>query len=170
MPEAAMPIKPLVLMLEHNVEEGEYVPNVSKEELAKMLNLDVHQLNFDFEEEVANINPFEPKDYCYKKQSDADNYDELIIEDRSDDEERGESEKYKGTGSDSFPSYEEMYSQLNDDLIKERVAEDLREGKIPKSMSKEQIAEARKSWFKIIPRPRKFRRTLAFFTRDKDVR
>ena len=52
---------------------------------------------------------------------------------------------YSGDGSDSFPSFEDMYNQLNEDLLKEKVKETVREGKVPKPMTKEEIAEAKKS-------------------------
>ncbi|MFS7966806.1 hypothetical protein Hanom_Chr09g00778161 [Helianthus anomalus] len=53
------------------------------------------------------------------------------------------------------------------ELLKRKIEEKVK-GVSPR-MSKEEVLEARKTWFKPTPKERKFRRPLAFFTRNPDV-
>ena len=132
------------------------------------MEVEVESLDFDFEE-VVNIDPFEPKDYVYKRNVEVDDYDRVIVEDwDSDDEGADQKAKYVGQNNEVFPTFEEMCKQLDEEQLKEKIVEALYKGSVPVPMTKEQNDEAKKSWFKLLPRERKFRRPLAYFTRNKD--
>ncbi|XP_022026769.1 protein PFC0760c-like [Helianthus annuus] len=125
---------------------------------------DENSFEFDFEEELNSINIAKPDDYVFNYIPEADNYDNVVVEYDSDDE----ITKYSGEGTDDFPTFQEMFDEETQNLLKRKIEETTKDGVSPR-LSKDEIREARKTWFKLMAKERKFRRPLAFFTRNPDV-
>ncbi|MFS7996776.1 hypothetical protein Hanom_Chr12g01133811 [Helianthus anomalus] len=70
----------------HDVEEGEFVHNYTREEITQMMGVDEHSFKFDFEEELNNIDISEPEEYVFKNIPEANDFDKVVVEDDSDDE------------------------------------------------------------------------------------
>ncbi|XP_035834085.1 protein PFC0760c-like [Helianthus annuus] len=129
----------MIIYLCHDVKEGEFVYNYTKEEIAKMCGIDDERFEFNFEEELMNIDITKPDDYVSNHVQQADDYDEVIIEDDPD----NELPKYSGEDTDDFPMFTEKYAHEADDLVKSKIEERIKDGESPR-LSKDQIREARK--------------------------
>ncbi|KAJ0742887.1 hypothetical protein HanPI659440_Chr10g0369291 [Helianthus annuus] len=71
---------PKVIYLTHDVEEGELVENWSRSDMLDALDLRDENLQFDIEDEVPEGSD---KDYVFKHVEDADNFDDVVVEDDS---------------------------------------------------------------------------------------
>ncbi|MFS7918978.1 hypothetical protein Hanom_Chr03g00207501 [Helianthus anomalus] len=61
-----------------------------------------------------------------------------------------------------------MFAENTDEVLRRKVEERVKEGVHPK-LSREELLEARKHWCRAMPKERKFKRSLAFFTRQPDA-
>ncbi|MFS8008231.1 hypothetical protein Hanom_Chr14g01270271 [Helianthus anomalus] len=100
----------------------------------------------------------------FKYIPEADDYNNVVVEDDSDDE----IAKYYGEGTNDFSTFQEMFNEETQNLWKRKIDEMTKDDLSPR-LSKDEIRKAWKTWFKLMPKERKFRRPLAFFTRNPDV-
>ncbi|MFS7911603.1 hypothetical protein Hanom_Chr02g00120091 [Helianthus anomalus] len=156
--------KPVTLYLCHDVEEGEFIHNYAREEIMEMMGINDESFKFDFEKELDVINPDEPESYVFKYIPEANDLDNVVVEDNSDSD-NNEPYRYSGEGSEDFPTFKELFSVNSEDLLYRKVEERVCEEGEPSTMSKEYLREARKKWFRKMPKERKFKRMLAFFMR-----
>ncbi|MFS8035120.1 hypothetical protein Hanom_Chr17g01589321 [Helianthus anomalus] len=111
--------KRLILRLEHDVEEGEILHTYTQVEIIKMMVIEDSEFNFDFEEELNKFDINHQPEYQYKYVEDADNYDKVELEDCIDDDQS----KNVNVDTSSFPTLAELFSQANEDELKRKVAE-----------------------------------------------
>ncbi|MFS7960794.1 hypothetical protein Hanom_Chr08g00707201 [Helianthus anomalus] len=100
-------------------------------------------------------------EYVFKMVDDADNFNDVVIEDDSDSDHE-EQLHYSGRDSD-FPTFTELFKTHNEDNLKRQIVEKLGEEGIPRKLSKEELREEHKKWFKPMLGERKFKRPLKFF-------
>ncbi|MFS7996996.1 hypothetical protein Hanom_Chr12g01136531 [Helianthus anomalus] len=74
----------------------------SREELMEMMGINDESFKFDFEEELEKINPNEPESYVFKDVSDANDFNNFVMEDDTDSD-NYELFRYPGEGSEDFP-------------------------------------------------------------------
>ncbi|MFS7897022.1 hypothetical protein Hanom_Chr13g01213031 [Helianthus anomalus] len=153
----------LILRLEHNVEEGEILYTYTLAEIIKMMHVDENEFEFDFEEELNNFDINQQPEYQYKYVEDADNYEKVEVEDWSD-EDQSES---INVDTSSFPTLAKFFSQANEDELRRKVAESVK-NKIFSEMSKDEQREERKKWFRK-DTERMFKLPLKYYKRDKEV-
>ncbi|XP_035843913.1 FK506-binding protein 5-like [Helianthus annuus] len=153
----------LILRLEHDVEEGEILHTYTRAEIVKMMVIEESDFNFDFEEELNKFDINQQPEYQYKYVEEADNYDKVEIEEWSEDD---QSENVN-VDTSSFPTLAEFFSQENEDELRRKVAESVK-NKSFQEMSKEEQREERKKWFRK-DTERKFKRPLQYYRSDKDV-
>ncbi|MFS8018415.1 hypothetical protein Hanom_Chr15g01391811 [Helianthus anomalus] len=129
----------LILRLEHDVEEGEILHTYTRAEIVKMKVIDDSKFNFDFEEELKKFDINKQPEYQYKYVEDADNYDRVEVEDCSD------KDQYENVNVDtsSFPTLAELFSQANEDELRRKVIESVK-NKSFQEMSKDEKREERK--------------------------
>ncbi|KAJ0539150.1 hypothetical protein HanHA300_Chr08g0283091 [Helianthus annuus] len=144
----------LILRLEHGVEEGEILHTYMLAEIIKITHVDENEFKFDFEEELNKFDINQQPEYQYKYVEDADNYDRVEVEDWSD-EEHSESVH---VDTSNFPTLAEFFSQANEDELRRKVAESVK-NKSFSEMSKDEQREERKKWFRK-DSERKFKRPL----------
>ncbi|MFS7977640.1 hypothetical protein Hanom_Chr10g00906391 [Helianthus anomalus] len=68
--------RPKTIYLCHDTEEGEFVHNYTREEIAKLMGLKEDSFTFDFEQELNEIDPEQPEKYMFK---DIPDENDLII-------------------------------------------------------------------------------------------
>ncbi|MFS7904741.1 hypothetical protein Hanom_Chr01g00039591 [Helianthus anomalus] len=142
----------------------EFVHNYTKEEIVKMCGVDEETFEFDFEEELVNIEIDKRDEYEFTSILDVNDYDEVIVEDDSDEEPARHSSQY----TDNFPRFSEMFAHEADDIVLRKIEERIKDGESPR-LSQDEIKDVRKKWFKFLPSERKFRKPFAFFTRIQDI-
>ncbi|XP_022040714.1 protein PFC0760c-like [Helianthus annuus] len=133
----------LILRLEHNVEEGEIMHTYTLDEIVKMAHVDDINFKVDFEEELNQFNINQQPEYQYKYVEDADNYDRVEVEDCSDEE---HSENVN-VDTSNFLTLAEFFSQANEDELRRKVAESVK-NKSFHEMLKDEQREERKKWFR----------------------
>ncbi|XP_022014813.1 uncharacterized protein LOC110914321 [Helianthus annuus] len=153
----------LILRLEHDVEEGEILHTYIRAEIIKMTHIEDNEFNFDFEEELNKFDINQQPEYQYKYVEDVDNYDKVEVEDWSDED---QSENIN-VDTSSFPTLAEFFSQANEDELRRKVVESVK-NKSFQEMSKEEQHEERKKWFRI-DTERKFKRPLKYYKTDREV-
>ncbi|XP_022040466.1 MATH and LRR domain-containing protein PFE0570w-like [Helianthus annuus] len=153
----------LILRLEHGVEEGEYLHTYNLADIVKMTHVDEINFNFDFEEELNQFDINQQPEYQYKYVEDADIYDRVEVEDCSDEE---QSENIN-VDTSNLLTLAEFFSQANEDELRRKVTESVK-NKSFNEMSKEEQREERKKWFNK-DTERKFKRLLKFNKRDREV-
>ncbi|MFS7893008.1 hypothetical protein Hanom_Chr00s000796g01661591 [Helianthus anomalus] len=120
---------------------------------------------FDIEDEK----PQSPeKEYEFEYAAEADKYNEVIVEDASDSSDEETDFHYSGV-DEIFPSFAEMYKDQNEDKIRRQIGEKISTEGVPKTIPRENLAEERKKWFKVMPKERKSLRALQYFTYDKNI-
>ncbi|MFS7946662.1 hypothetical protein Hanom_Chr06g00538981 [Helianthus anomalus] len=131
----------LILRLEPDVEEGEFRHSYTLAEIIKLTHIDENEFKFDFEEELNEFDINQQHEYDYKYVEDADNYDRVEVEDCSDEE------KFENVHGDTsnFPTLAEFFSQANEDELRRKVEECVK-NKSFDEMSKEERREERKKW------------------------
>ncbi|KAJ0730647.1 hypothetical protein HanOQP8_Chr07g0242611 [Helianthus annuus] len=152
-----------ILRLEHGVEEGEILHTYTLAEIVKMTHVDENEFKFDFEEELNKFDINQQPEYQYKYVEDADNYDRVEVEDWSDED---QSENVH-VDTSSFPTLAEFFSQANEDVLRRKVAESVK-NKSFSEMSKDEQREERKKWFRKNTKI-KFKRPLKYYKRDREV-
>ncbi|MFS7967578.1 hypothetical protein Hanom_Chr09g00787371 [Helianthus anomalus] len=135
-----------VIYLNHDVEEGEIVENWTSESMMEMLDINDENFKFDIEDDISKATP--DGVYVFKMVDVADNFNNVVVED------------------DSESDQEEPFHYSNE--LKRKVGEKVSEDGVPKTLSKEELLEERKKWFKPMVEERKFKRPLKFFTRHQD--
>ncbi|KAM0063800.1 hypothetical protein Hdeb2414_s0003g00095181 [Helianthus debilis subsp. tardiflorus] len=153
----------LILRLEHGVEEGEILHTYTLTEYLKMTHVDVNNFNFDFEDELNQFDINQQPEYQYKYVEDADNYDRVEVEDCSDEE---QSENVNVDTSE-FLTLVEFSSQANEDELRRKVAESVKNKSFHEKLMNER-REERKKWFRKYTE-RKFKRPLKYYKRDREI-
>ncbi|KAJ0621753.1 putative acting on peptide bonds (peptidase) [Helianthus annuus] len=126
----------LILRLEHGVEEGEILHTYTLADIIKMTHIEEINFKFDFEEDLNQLNINQQPEYQYKYVEDADNYDRVEVEDCSDEE---QSENVH-VDTSNLPTLAEFFSQANEDELRRKVAESVK-NKSFNEMSKEEQCE-----------------------------
>ncbi|KAJ0750073.1 hypothetical protein HanLR1_Chr05g0177671 [Helianthus annuus] len=156
---------PKVIYLSHDVEEREVVENWTRDSMFEALGLKDGNLKFDIEDEIPTAPDSE---YVFKFVEDADNFNDVIVEDDSSDSDQDVPFLY-ASQDDNFRTFAELFRTHNEDDLRRKVAEKISIKGPPKTLSKEELREERKKWFKQPQvEERKFKRPLKFFTRHLD--
>ncbi|MFS7946805.1 hypothetical protein Hanom_Chr06g00540591 [Helianthus anomalus] len=154
---------PKVIYLSHDVEEGELVENWTRESMLEALGMNDENLKFDNEDEIPTAPDSE---YVFKFVEDADDFNDVIVEDDSSDSDQDVPFHYAGQ-DDNFPTFVEQFRTHNEDELRRKVAEKISTDGPPKTLSEEELREQGKKWFKQpMVEERKFKRTLKFFTHE----
>ncbi|MFS7968440.1 putative transcription factor bZIP family [Helianthus anomalus] len=126
---------PKVIYLCHDVEEGEFVHSYSREELMEILDINYESFKFDFEEELEKINPNKPESYVFKDVSEANDFNNVFVENDTDSD-NDDPFRYLGEGLEDFPKFAELFSTHNEDMLRRKVEERIRDEGLPMAMSK----------------------------------
>ncbi|MFS7913039.1 hypothetical protein Hanom_Chr02g00136941 [Helianthus anomalus] len=137
----------------------------SRAEMLEELGLDDGKFKFDIEDEIP---PSPEREYEFKYAQKADQYNEVIVEEASDSSEEETDFHYSGV-DETFPSLAEMFKDQNEDEIRRKIVEKITTEGVPRTIPRENLAEERKKWFKVMPKERKFIRTLQYFTHDANI-
>ncbi|MFS7907126.1 hypothetical protein Hanom_Chr01g00067591 [Helianthus anomalus] len=129
------------------------------------LGLDDRKFIFDIEDEIP---PSPEREYGFKCAKEADQYDEVIVEDAPDSSDEEMNFHYSGV-DEMFPSLAEMFKAQNEDEIRRKIVEKITTKGVPRTIPRENLAVERKKWFKVMPKERNFIRPLQFFTHDKNI-
>ncbi|MFS7888837.1 hypothetical protein Hanom_Chr00s000002g01599771 [Helianthus anomalus] len=130
--------------------KGEMEVPRSRAEMLEELGLDNGKFKFDIEDEIPSSPEKEVQIYC----SDSSEEDTVF--------------HYSGV-DDTFPTLAEMFKEQNEDEVRIKVVEKISTEGIPRTIPRETLAEERKKWFKMMPKERKFRRPLQYFTHNADL-
>ncbi|MFS7977625.1 hypothetical protein Hanom_Chr10g00906211 [Helianthus anomalus] len=145
--------------------EGEMEILRTRDEMLEELGLDDGKFKFDIEDEI----PSSPeKEYEFKYAHEANNFNDVIVEEGSDTSEEDTLFHYYGV-DDTFPTLAEMFKEQNEEEIRRKVVEKISTEGIPRTIPRETLVEERKKWFKLMPKERKFRRPLQYFTHNADL-
>ncbi|KAJ0581070.1 hypothetical protein HanHA300_Chr04g0136741 [Helianthus annuus] len=150
----------LILRLEPEVEEGEFRHIYTMNDIIEMMRINDPDFKFDFEEELNAFDMNQQPEYQYKYVEEADNYDQVEIEDCSD-------EENVNVDTSNFPTLVEFFSQENIDELRRKVEECLKDKNFD-GTTKDAQCEERKKWFRK-SNERKFKRPLKYYKRDRDV-
>ncbi|MFS7915098.1 hypothetical protein Hanom_Chr02g00161341 [Helianthus anomalus] len=153
--------QPTVIYLHVRYEGELYIPR-SRTEMLEELGLDDGKFKFDIEDEIP---PSPEREYEFKYAQEADKYDEVIVEEAFDEETYFH---YSGV-DDTFPSLAEMFKDQNEDEIRKKIVEKITTEGVPRTIPRENIAEERKKWFKVMPKERKYLMPLQYFTHNADI-
>ncbi|MFS8033746.1 hypothetical protein Hanom_Chr17g01573211 [Helianthus anomalus] len=129
---------PIIIFLNHNVEEGELGENWTRESMLETLDMDDENFKFDIEEEI----PTTPdQEYVFKMVDEADNFDDVIIEEGL---YFDQDVPFHYTGQDDdFPTFDELFRSHNEDELRRKVAEKISTYGSPKTILKEDLLEER---------------------------
>ncbi|MFS8001441.1 hypothetical protein Hanom_Chr13g01190421 [Helianthus anomalus] len=137
----------------------------SRAEMLEELGLDDGKFKFDIEDEI----PSSPeREYEFKYAHEADQYNNVIVEDASDSSDEETGFHYSGV-DETFPSLAEMFKDKNEDEIRRKIVEKIATEGVPRTIPRENLAKERKKWFKVMPKERKIIRPLQYFTHDKNI-
>ncbi|KAF5821136.1 hypothetical protein HanRHA438_Chr01g0010681 [Helianthus annuus] len=155
---------PTVIFLQDKSQEVIEVSRTRKEMLEE-LGLQEGKFKFDIEDEIPETSEdvFETR-YAFE----ADNYNDVIIEDASDSSDDEVRFHYSGIDA-TFPSLSEMFKDRNEEEIRRKIVEKVSAEGIPNTIPRENLAEERKKWYKVMPKERKKLQALQFFTHDKEL-
>ncbi|MFS8006802.1 hypothetical protein Hanom_Chr14g01253411 [Helianthus anomalus] len=137
----------------------------SRAEMLEELRLEDGKFKFDIEDEITSS---PEKEFEFKYAHEADNFNDVIVEDCSDSSEEDMVFHYFGV-DDTFPTLAEMFKEQNEEEIRRKVVEKITTEGIPQTIPREILAEERKKWFKMMPKERKYRRPLQYFTHNDDI-
>ncbi|MFS7946500.1 hypothetical protein Hanom_Chr06g00536991 [Helianthus anomalus] len=113
--------------------------------MLEVLGLDDRKFKFDIEDEI----PSSPeKEYEFKYAHEADNYNDVIVEEGSDSFDQ-ETVFHYSEVDETFPTLAEMFKEQNEDEIVRKVVEKISIEGIPRTIPRETLAEERKKWFKV---------------------
>ncbi|KAJ0681625.1 hypothetical protein HanPI659440_Chr16g0638171 [Helianthus annuus] len=145
--------------------EGEMEVSRSRAEMLDGLGLEDGNLKFDIEDEI----PSSPeKEYELNYANEADNFDHVKVEEGSDISEEDTPFHYSGI-DETFPTLAEMFKEQNEDELRRKVVKKITTKGIPQTVPQETLLEGKKNWFKVMPKERKFRRPLQYFTHNADI-
>ncbi|MFS7954731.1 hypothetical protein Hanom_Chr07g00633951 [Helianthus anomalus] len=139
-------MQPTVIYLHARV-EGELEVTRSRAEMLEELGLDDGKFKFDIEDEIPS---------------------DVIVEEASDSSDEETDFHYAGV-DEMFPSLAEMFKDQNEDEVRRKIVEKINTEGIPRTIPRENLAEERKKWFKVMPKERKFIRPLQYFMHDADL-
>ncbi|MFS7953295.1 hypothetical protein Hanom_Chr07g00616841 [Helianthus anomalus] len=134
---------PKVIYLHHAEEEGELVKNWTRESKLEELDMDDGKLMFDIEEEIP---PTPDREYSFKFVNEADNVNDVIIEEGLDISDEDTPFHYSGV-DDDFPTLNELFQSHQEDEVRRKVVEKTTTEGVPEMLSKEDFLEKRKRWF-----------------------
>ncbi|KAJ0694019.1 hypothetical protein HanPI659440_Chr15g0603981 [Helianthus annuus] len=155
---------PTVIYL-HAQHEGQLEVPRSRAEMLEELGLDDGKFKFDIEDEI----PQSPKkEFEFRYAHEADHYNDVIVEDASDSSDEETDFHYSGV-DETFPSLAEMFKDHNEDEVRRKIVEKITTEGVPTTIPRENLAEERKKWFKVVSKERKSLRALQFFTHNKDI-
>ncbi|MFS8019946.1 hypothetical protein Hanom_Chr15g01409831 [Helianthus anomalus] len=141
--------QPTVIYL-HAQFEGELEVPRSRAEMLEELGLDDGKFKLDIEDEI----PLSPeREYGFKYAQEADKYNDLLDEEASDSSDEDMDFHYSG----------------NEDEVRRKIVEKITTEGVPKTIPRENLAEERKKWFKVMPKERKFIRPLQYFRHDASI-
>ncbi|KAJ0752456.1 hypothetical protein HanPI659440_Chr09g0324601 [Helianthus annuus] len=155
---------PTVIYL-HAQHEGELEVLRSREEMLEELGLENGKFKFDIEDEIP---PSPEREFEFRYAQEADHYNDVIVEDASDSSDE-ETDFHYSRIDETFPSLAEMFKDRNGDEITRKIVEKVSTEGVPNTIPRENLAEERKKWFKVMPKERKSLRALQFFTHNKNI-
>ncbi|MFS7950634.1 hypothetical protein Hanom_Chr07g00585501 [Helianthus anomalus] len=129
----------------------------SRAEMLEELGLDDGKFKFDIEDEIP-ASPEKVYEFVYAQEA-ADKYNDVIVEDASDSSDEEINFHYSGV-DETFRSFAEMFKDLNEDETRRKIVEKVSTEGVPKTIPRENLAEERKKWFKVMPKERKYIRPL----------
>ncbi|MFS7977260.1 hypothetical protein Hanom_Chr10g00901941 [Helianthus anomalus] len=144
----------------HGEVEGELEENRTRECMLEELGMDDGHMKFDIEGEIP---PSPEREYSFKFVNEADNFKDVIIEEGSDVSDEDIPFHYSGV-DDTFPTFNELFQPYNEDEVSRKIAERITTQGVPETISKEKLLEERKKWLKVMPKERKYKRPLQYFT------
>ncbi|MFS8022666.1 hypothetical protein Hanom_Chr16g01442211 [Helianthus anomalus] len=154
---------PKVIYLNQAEEEAELVENWTRESMLEELDMDDDKFKFDIEEEIP---PTPDMEYSFKFVNELDNFNDVIIEEGPESDE--DTPFHYSRLDDDFPTFNELFCSHNEEEVRRKVVENIASEGFPETVSKEDLLEERKRWFKVMPEERKYKRPLQFFTRHPD--
>ncbi|KAJ0734358.1 hypothetical protein HanPI659440_Chr11g0419161 [Helianthus annuus] len=137
----------------------------SRTEMLEELGLEDGKFKFDIEDEIP---PSPEREFEFRYAHEADHYNDVIVEDASDSSDEETDFHYSGV-DETFPSLAEMFKDHNEDEVRRKIVEKITTEGVPETTPRENLAEERKKWFKVMPKERKSLRALQFFTHNKDI-
>ncbi|XP_021986740.1 glutamic acid-rich protein-like [Helianthus annuus] len=137
--------QPKVIFL-HASFEGELEVERSRESMLEELGMDDGNLKFDIEYDIP---PSPEREYTFKFVNEVDNFKDVIIEEGSD------------VSDEDTPFH---YS----DEVRRKVVERISSEGVPETVPQEELLEGRKKWFRVMPKERKYKRPLQYFTDHPD--
>ncbi|KAJ0547491.1 hypothetical protein HanIR_Chr08g0372821 [Helianthus annuus] len=153
-------VEKLILRLELEVEEGEFRHVYTLNDIKEMTRINDPDFKFDFEEELNAFDINQQPEYEYKYVEVADKYDQVEVEDCSD-------EENVNVDTSDFPTLVEFFSQENVDELRRKVEECLKDKNFD-GTTKDPQREERKKWSRKSTE-RKFKRPLKYYKRDRNV-
>ncbi|MFS8034014.1 hypothetical protein Hanom_Chr17g01576221 [Helianthus anomalus] len=136
----------------------------TRESMLEELGMDDGHMKFDIEDEIP---PSPEREYTFNFSNEADNFKDVIIEDVSNISDKDTPFHYLSV-DDNFPTFSEMFKTHNEDEVRRKVVESISIEGIPEVVPQEELLEGRKSWFKVMPKERKYKRPLQYFTDHPD--
>ncbi|MFS7928245.1 hypothetical protein Hanom_Chr04g00318541 [Helianthus anomalus] len=110
---------PKVIYLGHDFEDGELVENWTRDSMLEALGLKDENLKFDIEDEIPTARDSE---YVFKFVEDADDFNDVIVQDDSSDSDQDVPFHY-AEQDDNFPTFAELFCTHNEDDLRRKVAE-----------------------------------------------
>ncbi|MFS7978178.1 hypothetical protein Hanom_Chr10g00912531 [Helianthus anomalus] len=117
------------------------------------------RFTFDFEKDIEDHGP--EGEYVCEYIEEADNFNDVVVESDSDSDHE-EQMHYSCLDSD-FPTFAELFKTHNEDNLKRNIFEKFNEDGIPRKLSREELQEEKKKWFRPMPEECKFKIPLKFF-------
>ncbi|KAF5779352.1 putative transcription factor bZIP family [Helianthus annuus] len=151
--------QPKVIYL-HASFEGELEVERTTESMLDELGMEDGHMMFDIEDEI----PLSPeREYSFKFANEADNFKDVIIEEGSVISDEDTPFHYSGV-DDTFPTFAEMFKTHNEDEVRRKVVERISSEGVPETVPQEELLEGQKKWFKVMPKERKYKSPLQYFT------
>ncbi|XP_021996216.1 DNA ligase 1-like [Helianthus annuus] len=154
---------PKVIYLHAEV-EGELEEIRTRESMLEELGMDDGHMKFDIKDEIP---PSPKREYSFKFVNEADNFKDMIIEEGSDVSDEDTPFHYSGV-DDTFPKFNELFQSHNKDEVRRKIVERITTEGVPETVSEENLLEERKKWFKVMPKERKYKTPLQYFTDHPD--
>ncbi|KAJ0591826.1 hypothetical protein HanHA300_Chr03g0077771 [Helianthus annuus] len=117
------------------IQQGELVENWSRTDMLDALGLMDENLKFDIEDEIPEV---PDEDYVFKFVEDADNFNDVVVEDDTSDSDNDVPLPYVGA-DDNFPTFDELLRTHNKDDLRRKVAEKITTEGPPKILREEEL-------------------------------
>ncbi|MFS7913333.1 hypothetical protein Hanom_Chr02g00140621 [Helianthus anomalus] len=134
-----------------------------RETMMEALGINDENFKFDIEDEIPTTTP--DSEYVFKMVGDVDNFDNFVVEDDSESDQE-DLFHYSSKNSEDFPTFADL--EHNQDDLRRKFDEKVSESGTPRTLTREELREERKKWFKPIPEERKYKRPQKFFARQQD--